>query len=221
MKRFAGVMMIAILAVLSVQAQSTKVLMKTSLGDMTIMLYDDTPLHKDNFENLVKMKFFDGLIFHRVINSFMIQSGNPNTRDHKQGESYADGSEGTTIPAEFRPHHIHKKGALSAARRGGPGNPKKESSGSQFYIVQGKKLTDATLAQMQSGRSKPFTEDETKIYKELGGYPPLDFDYTVYGEVISGLDVIDKIAAVKTVNPANRDDRPIKDVIIISARIIK
>ena len=195
--------------------------MKTSLGDMTIMLYDDTPLHKDNFETLVKEKFFDGLIFHRVINTFMIQSGNPNTRNHKEGEYYGDGSKGTTIPAEIRPNHIHKKGALSAARQGDQVNPNKESSGSQFYIVQGQKMTDQLLAQMQSGRSKPLTQEEVNIYKEFGGYPPLDFEYTVYGEVIEGLEVIDKIAAVKVVNAAKRDNRPVMDVKIISVRIKK
>lgn len=190
------------------------------MGDMVIMLYDDTPLHKDNFETLVNEKFFDGLIFHRVIQNFMIQSGNPNTRNHKEGAPYPDGSKGSTIPAEFRPNHIHKKGALSAARRG-PGNPNKESSGSQFYIVQGNKLDDAALATWQSRRKKPFTQQELDIYKKSGGYPGLDFEYTVFGEVVDGFDVIDKIAAVKTVDPANRDDRPVKDVKIISATILK
>jgi len=219
MKRIATLLIIGLVCGLTANAQSTKVLMKTSMGDMTIMLYDDTPLHKDNFETLVKNKFFDGLIFHRVIENFMIQSGNPNTRNHKSGEKYADASQGSTIPAEFRQNHIHKKGALAAARRGGPANPDKESSGSQFYIVQGQKLDDAMLARMQGGRSKPLTADEIKIYKEFGGYPPLDFEYTVFGEVIEGLDVIDKIAAVKTVS--QRITTPVKDVKIISARIIK
>ncbi|MCK5821148.1 MAG: peptidylprolyl isomerase [Bacteroidales bacterium] len=218
MKRFVSIVLISCLGLLTAQSQSTKVLLKTTLGDMTIVLYDDTPLHKDNFETLVKDKFFDGLIFHRVMENFMIQSGNPNTRNHKKGEAYRDGSQGSTIPAEFRANHIHKKGALAAARRG-QGNPNKESSGSQFYIVHGTKMNDALLSQMQAGRSKPLTKEEIKIYKELGGYPPLDYEYTIFGEVTEGLDVIDKIAAVKTVS--KRVTTPIDDVIIISARIIK
>lgn len=220
MKKFVNLLLLSCLGFLAVQAQSTKVLMKTSMGDMTIMLYDDTPLHKDNFESLVKDKFFDGLIFHRVINEFMIQAGNPNTRNHKPGESYADASEGSTIPAEFRPNHIHKKGALSAARRGA-GNPDKESSGSQFYIVQGEKYNDNMLAQVQSRRAKPFSQEEKEVYKKIGGTPFLDFEYTVFGEVIKGLEVVDKIAAVKVVDPKKRDNRPVEDVKIISARIIK
>jgi len=220
MKRIASILLIGFVIGLAANAQSTELIMKTNMGDMTIMLYDDTPLHKDNFLTLVNDKFFDDLIFHRVIESFMIQSGNPNTRNHKDGESYADGSKGTTVPAEIRPNHIHKKGALSAARRG-PGNPNKESSGSQFYIVQGQKMTDAKLAQMQGGRSKPLTAKEIEIYKEFGGYPPLDFEYTVFGEVIDGLEVIDQIAAVKVVNPQKRDNRPITDVKIISVRVKK
>lgn len=200
--------MIAILAVLSVQAQSTKVLIKTSMGDITVMLYDDTPLHKDNFIELVNQKFYDDILFHRVMAGFMIQVGDPRTK----GEKAVD----YTIPAEIRKNHFHKKGALAAARMGDEVNPERASSGSQFYIVQGKKVKDEEFASYQTKRPSPFTEFEKKAYKEIGGTPHLDFEYTVFGEVTKGLDVLEKISLVKCQRTV-----PIKDVKIISARIIK
>lgn len=199
------------------QAQSTKVLLKTSMGDMTLMLYDDTPLHKDNFISLVNSKFFDGLLFHRVIPGFMIQTGNPLSKNAKEDQTFRDASTPYTLPAEIRPNHIHKKGALAAARKPDNVNPRLESSGSQFYIVQGKKWPVNILEQISSQRQVPLTDAEKKVYHETGGYPMLDFGYTIFGEVVDGLEVIDKIAAVET----GRGDRPKKNIKIISARIIK
>jgi peptidyl-prolyl cis-trans isomerase B (cyclophilin B) len=212
MKRIAIVLLISLLAGIAANGQSTKVLMKTSMGDITLMLYDDTPLHKENFIDLVKTKFFDGISFHRVIPEFMIQAGDPRTKK----ENTEPAKQLQTIPAEFKINHFHKKGALSAARMGDQVNPQKESSGSQFYIVQGKTLSDAELDQFNSRRKSPFTDDERKIYKEIGGTPHLDFNYTVFGEVTKGIEVVDaisKVACTRTV--------PDKDVTIISARIIK
>ncbi|MDT8309302.1 MAG: peptidylprolyl isomerase, partial [Bacteroidales bacterium] len=154
--------------------------------------------------------FYNGLIFHRVIKDFMIQGGDPNSKNAKPNQMYGDGGPGYTIPAEINANKFwHKKGALSAARMGDQVNPKKESSGSQFYIVQGKKVTDAEFANYQAyGYS--FNEEQKKSYKEIGGTPHLDREYTVFGEVVKGLHVIDAIASVPT-NP-KLGDRPLTDV---------
>jgi len=201
------------------QAQSTKVKMKTSMGDITIVLYDDTPLHRDNFISLVKKNFYDGLLFHRIIPGFMIQAGDPNSKNAKPGDQLGTGNPGYTIPAEFKPNHYHKKGALAAARTGGASNPQKASSGSQFYIVVGKPCSVTELNQMeQSGKHPKFTEEQRKIYTTIGGTPHLDYDYTVFGEVTNGLDVVDKIAKVERDQTTNR---PKVDVKIISVTLVK
>jgi len=192
-----------------------KVLIRTTKGNMTVLLYDDTPLHQQNFLKLVNEGFYDSLLFHRVIKQFMVQGGDPNSRGASSSTRLGSGGPGYTIPAEFNPKFIHKKGALAAARTGGPGNPEKKSSGSQYYIVQGKTLTDAELDNMErrvQGVSPGFkyTPEQREIYKILGGTPFLDMDYTVYGEVIEGLNVIDSIAAVKTVP----GDRPVEDIVM-------
>jgi len=190
-----------------IQAQNTKVKMKTSMGDITIVLYDDTPIHRDNFIKLVKEKFYDGIIFHRVIPQFMIQGGDPTTRATNPGPQLG------TIPAEFRPNHWHKKGALAAARTD---NPLKASSGSQFYIVVGKVWTAKELdAFEQQGGHPKFTDEQRKVYTTIGGTPHLDYTYTVYGEVTQGLDIVDKIALV----PCNAT-KPVKDVKILSVTVI-
>ncbi|MCX6224827.1 MAG: peptidylprolyl isomerase [Bacteroidia bacterium] len=190
------------------QAQSTKVKMKTSMGDITIVLYDDTPGHRDNFIKLVNEKFYEGIIFHRVIPNFMIQGGDPTTRASKPGPQLG------TIPAEFRPNRWHKKGALAAARTD---NPQKASSGSQFYIVVGEKFTAAQLDQLeQTGRHPKFTEEQRKVYTTIGGTPHLDYTYTVYGEVTQGLDIVDKIALV----PCTAT-KPVTDVKILSVQVVK
>ena len=184
-------LIICILLGMTTQAQEkeTLVLIKTSLGDITVKLYNDTPLHRDNFIKLINEGWYNNSPFHRVINNFMIQGG------HNQ-----DGSidPGYTIPAEFRSNHIHKKGALAAARQGDQVNPKKASSGCQFYIVQGQVLTPAHIQMYQQRYGLTFTEEQIEAYTTVGGTPHLDGEYTVFGEVVEGLDVIDKIAKVKT-----------------------
>lgn len=180
----------------------------TDYGDMEVKLYDETPKHRDNFVKLVKSGFFDGLLFHRVINGFMIQGGDPDSRDAKPGQLLGNGGPGYTIPAEFRDDLFHKKGALAAAREGDAVNPEKASSGSQFYIVQGKKYTDEELDALGQKMQVQFSDEQRKTYREAGGTPFLDHNYTVFGEVVSGLDVIDKIASVQT----DDNNRPLKDI---------
>jgi len=200
------------------QAQSTKVLLKTSVGDITMVLYDDTPMHRDNILELIKKNFYDGVLFHRVMPNFMIQAGDPNSKNAQPGAMLGSGTPGYTIPTEFRPDHIHKAGALAAARQPDQVNPKKESSGSQFYIVTGKVWTDADLNQMESmGQHPKFTDAQRKTYTTLGGYPPLDYQYTVFGEVTKGMDVVNKISLV----PRNQANRPDTDIKIISFTVVK
>lgn len=175
------------------------ILIETEYGNMTAILYDDTPLHRDNFVKLVKQGWYNGSIFHRVINKFMIQGG---------GQESKVNDPGYTIPAEFVPAHFHKKGALAAARKGDQINPKKASSGSQFYIVQGQVLQGAQIDIFEKQTGKKVSAERRKAYSTIGGTPHLDDDYTVFGEVIKGLEVIDKIAAVQT----GPGDRPVKEV---------
>jgi len=198
------------------------VLMQTTMGDMVIRLSDSTPLHRDNFLKLVKVGFYDSLLFHRVIKYFMIQGGDPNSKRAEAGKPLGDGSPGYTIPAEFRKTLFHKKGALAAARMGDNINPAKESSGSQFYIAQGKVFTDAGLDSVETFRlnGRKIPAGQREVYKTIGGTPHLDQGYTVYGEVVKGLDVVDKIAAVQTSRGQDRD-RPLRDVRIIKAKLIK
>ena len=198
------------------------VLIQTTLGDIVIRLSDSTPLHRDNFLKLVKVGYYDSLLFHRVIQDFMIQGGDPNSKRAAAGVPLGNGGPGYTVPAEFRPTLFHKKGMLSAARSGDNVNPQKASSGSQFYIVQGKIFTDAGLDSVEifrmNGRKIPSAQRE--VYKTIGGTPHLDQAYTVYGEVVKGLDIVDKIASVQTSMGQDRD-RPLQDVRIIKAKLIK
>ena len=198
------------------------VLMQTTMGDMVIRLSDSTPLHRDNFLKLVKVGYYDSLLFHRVIKGFMIQGGDPNSKRAEAGKPLGDGSLGYTIPAEFRKTLFHKKGALAAARMGDNINPAKESSSSQFYIAQGKVFSDAGLDSLETSRlnGRKIPAEQREVYKTIGGTPHLDQGYTVYGEVIKGLDVLDKIAAVQTSRGQDRD-RPLQDVRIIKAKLIK
>lgn len=183
------------------------VLIKTSMGDMKVKLYNETPLHRDNFIKLAKSGFYKDLLFHRVIKNFMIQGGDPNSRGAAPGVQLGSGGPGYTVPAEFRPELFHKKGALSAARMGDQMNPTRASSGSQFYIVQGSVYPKQDLMNFGQQRGIPFTEEQLNTYSTVGGTPHLDLQYTVFGEVVEGLDVIDKIAAVQT-----QRDRPLSDV---------
>lgn len=180
----------------------------TPYGDMIVKLYNGTPLHRDNFIKLVKNHYYDSLLFHRVINGFMIQGGDPDSRNAVPGQMLGNGGPGYDIPAEFRKEYFHKKGALAAAREPDQVNPEKASSGSQFYIVQGRKWTNMELNQMEQRMGHLIPWEQKEVYMNLGGTPHLDGNYTVFGEVIDGMDVIDKIAAVKT----DQNDRPLKDV---------
>lgn len=195
------------------------VLLTTNYGDIILRLSDSTPFHRNNFLKLVKQGYYDSILFHRVINQFMIQAGDPQSRRAEPGVMLGNGGPGYTIPAEFRPSLFHKKGALAAARLGDQENPEKKSSGSQFYIVQGKTFTDAELDIMENTRLKgrKIPADQREVYKTLGGTPHLDQNYTVFGEVISGLDIVDKIAAAETAEY----DQPVQDARIIKAKLIK
>lgn len=195
------------------------VMLRTSYGDIVVRLSDSTPLHRDNFLKLVKTGYFDSVLFHRVIQHFMIQAGDPNSRHAKPGEPLGGGGPGYRIPAEFRISLFHKRGVIAAAR---DNNPEKASSASQFYIVQGKIFTDAGLDSVETFRlnGRKIPTEQREVYKTIGGAPHLDQSYTVFGEVISGMDVVDKIAAVQTSKGPDRD-RPVEDVRIIKAKLIK
>lgn len=188
---------------LNVFAQDTKsetmIVIHTTYGDITAILYNDTPKHRDNFIKLVKEGWYNGSPFHRVINQFMIQGGG--NKDGKTDPGYL-------IDAEILPNHFHKKGALAAARMGDQVNPEKQSSGSQFYIVEGRTVQPLLLDQISTKTGHVFTEEQKQVYSTLGGTPHLDGGYTVFGEVIMGFEVIDAISEVET----RRGDRPIQEV---------
>lgn len=251
------------------QTNETQVLMKTSLGDIKLKLYNETPKHRDNFIKLVKEGTYNGLLFHRVIKEFMIQGGDVTSKDAPMSKQLGAGGLGYTVPAEFvYPKYFHKKGALSAARTGDEVNPERESSASQFYIVTGKIYSDAELSQMEKqkeGRLKQsifarlqkenmakikaayqsgdkaelaiirdtlvgkteleaekrkeeakLTAEQREVYTTLGGVPFLDNEYTVFGEVLEGFDILDVIQNVET----NRQDRPLENVVIESVEIL-
>ncbi|MBB2150189.1 peptidylprolyl isomerase [Pedobacter gandavensis] len=180
--------------------------LKTDLGECIIMLYNETPLHRDNFVKLTKKGVFNGTLFHRVIKGFMIQGGDPDSKNAKPGQMLGEGSVGYNVPAEFRDSLFHKKGVLAAAR---DNNPEKSSSGSQFYLVQGKKFNDEDLDRLETTRLKAkIPTYQREVYKTIGGVPHLDRNYTVYGEVVKGIDLIDMVAAVAT----DKNDRPETDV---------
>ncbi len=186
----------------------TLVEIRTSYGNMLVKLYDETPKHRDNFIKLTNEGFYDSLMFHRVIQGFMIQGGDPGSRNARRGQQLGSGGPGYQIPAEFDSTLIHVKGALSAARKGDQVNPAKESSGSQFYIVQGSLMDESQLKMIERRKGIHYSEEQTKTYMQEGGTPFLDMEYTVFGQVIDGLQVIDKIASVQT----DGMDRPQDDV---------
>lgn len=197
--------------------QDCLVSMETSMGSITIRLYDGTPKHRDNFIKLAESGFYDGLLFHRVIDGFMIQGGDPNSKNAKPGQRLGTGGPGYTIPAEFTEEYAHVKGALSAARQGDQVNPKRNSSGSQFYIVHGQKANADVLNNMEARKGIKYSDDIRATYMNQGGTPFLDQDYTVFGIVEKGLDIIDKIAATGT----DSSDRPKEDIKIVKVRVIK
>ncbi|MDE7024304.1 MAG: peptidylprolyl isomerase [Paramuribaculum sp.] len=249
------------------QPTPAKVLMRTTLGDITIRLYDDTPLHTANFLKLAKEGYYDGTLFHRVIRDFMIQGGDPDSRNAKPGQSLGMGDPSYTIPAEFvYPKYFHKRGAIAAARQGDNVNPEKASSGSQFYIVTGKVYTPGQLDQMQvrlqhqqmqqifdslarenrdtimslrrnrdqaglqqlqdslvkqteaiaAKNPATLTAEQREAYTTVGGTPHLDGSYSVFGEVISGMDVVDSIQKVAT----DGGDRPKEDIKVLEVKVL-
>ncbi|WP_148372009.1 peptidylprolyl isomerase [Bacteroides bouchesdurhonensis] len=247
--------------------KETLVKIETTLGDIKVKLYNETPKHRDNFIKLAKEGAYDGTLFHRVIKEFMIQAGDPESKNAPKGKMLGSGDVGYTIPAEFvYPKYFHKRGALSAARQGDNVNPKKESSGCQFYIVTGKVYNDSALINMERGMNENkvtlifnnlaqkhmkdiykmrkdndekgllelqdkliaqaeeeaakqpefrFTPEQVEAYTTVGGTPHLDGEYTVFGEVVEGMDIVDKIQQVKT----DRSDRPEEDVKIVKVEV--
>lgn len=253
--------------VASAETGDVKVKVSTTMGDFTVVLFQDTPIHRDNFVKLVKQGFYNGTLFHRVINEFMVQAGDPDSKNAPKGKALGMGDPGYTLEAEFvYPKHFHKRGALAAARQGDATNPQRRSSGSQFYIVTGKAYNASQLTQMEKqlqmaqqqdifnrlaterrdtimslrrnrdqaglqalndelialteaeAAKNPahLTDEQRKAYTTVGGTPHLDGQYTVFGEVIAGMDVIDKIQGVAT----DRNDRPAEDVRIIKMEIL-
>lgn len=189
----------------------------TTAGRMVVELYNETPVHRDNFLKLVHEHFYDSTLFHRVIPGFMIQGGDPDSRKAEDRDTpLGQGGPGYTLPAEIVPSLIHRKGALAAARLGDDVNPGKRSSGSQFYIVEGRKWQPTDLAQLQArlNGSRPdslaihYTPDQVETYKSMGGAPHLDGGYTVFGQVVEGMEVLDLIAN----QPCDNRDRPLADV---------
>lgn len=271
MKKRIFIFLIAIMAMTSAKSADSipagpVVDIRTSLGDIKVRLYDDTPKHRDNFLKLVREGFYDGVLFHRVIKDFMIQTGDPSSRTADSTAMLGAGDPGYTIEAEIAyPRHYHKRGALAAARTGDQVNPERRSSGSQFYIVTGEKVAAARMAQMAENavmgkrqqyfrtlverdrekisaleasgdrdglealrqsliaetenavKAEPLPDNIVNDYTTVGGTPHLDGQYTVFGEVISGMDTVEKIENVAT----GRADRPLEDVRIISATIEK
>ena len=194
----------------------------TTAGNIVLRLYDSTPLHRDNFLKLVKAHYYDSVLFHRVIKNFMIQSGDPDSKRAIAGQPLGNGGPGYLIPAEFRPSLFHKKGVLAAARTGDDVNPEKQSSASQFYIVQGRRFTDKELDSVEVVRLKgrKLPGEHREVYKTIGGTPQLDQNYTVFGEVVNGLEVVDSIAGVATSTGPDKD-RPLQDIRIVKARLVK
>ena len=185
-----------------------RVMLTTDYGTIVLKLYNKTPLHRDNFVKLVKEHFFDSLLFHRVIKDFMIQGGDPESKHASKGQLLGEGSLKYTIPAEFDTSLFHKKGALAAAREADENNPEKRSSSTQFYIVDGAPVTDDEMDRMEEKLKINIPENHRQSYRTIGGTPFLDMSYTVFGEVISGLDVVDKIANV----PTDENNRPLENI---------
>jgi len=190
--------------------ERVKVRIETTYGTMIAELYNETPIHRDNFLKLVHERFYDGTLFHRVIPAFMIQGGDPVSKEAKPSQQIGNGGPGYTLPAEFNPELIHKRGALAAARMGDAVNPKKESSGSQFYIVEGQVFDNQKIDMVEQRMGMKLSDEQKKVYTSLGGTPHLDGGYTVFGEVIEGLEVISKISNVER----NKNNLPLEKVVM-------
>lgn len=180
----------------------------TDSGTITLLLYDKTPQHRDNFIKLVRNNFYDSLLFHRVVSNFMIQGGDPESKYAKPGALLGEGSLKYNIPAEFDTTLFHKRGALAAAREADDINPQKASSSTQFYIVDGQTFTNAELNRVEQRFNIKIPESHRTFYRTSGGAPFLDMNYTVFGEVLSGMDVVEKIANA----PKDENNRPLKDI---------
>lgn len=198
------------------EKKETMVLVKTTKGNIKIKLYNETPLHRDNFLKLAKEGFYDNVLFHRVIKDFMIQTGDPESVNAPAEKQLGMGGPGYTIPAEIVAEFYHKKGALAAARMPDHVNPNKESSGSQFYIVHGRKYSETEIKTFETRLGRKFSKDQWDTYSKIGGTPHLDGAYTVFGEVIEGLNIVEDISYVK----CGRADRPLEDVKIINIEIL-
>ncbi|WP_461449315.1 peptidylprolyl isomerase [Mucilaginibacter sp.] len=198
-------LLITVSAAFAKPPKNQYVRIKTTYGEVIIRLYNETPQHRDNFIKLAKKGFYNGTLFHRVIQDFMIQGGDPDSKNAKPGIELGNGDVGYTIPAEFRDSLFHKRGVLAAAR---DDNPKKASSGCQFYIVEGKRFTDSLLNKAEKRSGHKIPEWQRVVYRSVGGAPHLDGNYTVYGEVVAGIDMVDLVAAVKK----DKNDRPLLDV---------
>lgn len=223
-----AVVAILFAAVVPVTAQSHQVMLETTEGNILLTLYDDTPKHRDNFLKLVNEQFYDSLLFHRVIKNFMIQGGDPDSRHAEPGVTLGEGSTDYTVEAEFfdaEGHllHPHKRGALAMAREGDSENPERRSSGCQFYIVWGNTYATQQLYQIgdkveaATDHRVTMTDELLDLYHDVGGVPHLDGQYTVFGEVTEGLDVVDRIQKVQT----DDYDRPIDDIRILHTKVIK
>lgn len=206
------------------EAQTTEVLLETTMGNIRISLYDETPLTCDNFLKITKMGIYDSLLFHRVIKDFMIQSGDTNSKHAKPGQLLGTGDFDYTTEAEFRlPQIFHRRGVVAMAREGDKANPERRSSACQFYIVWGKILNDQQIAKVQekldsaTQGSVKLTPEMIEVYKTVGGTPHLDGQYTVFGEVVEGMDVVEKIQQVQT----DKNDRPLEDIRILKATVTK
>jgi len=218
MKTYAKSLIVSLMMILFFSSHSCKsqdttserlIKIETLHGTMVIKLYDETPGHRDNMIKLIEEDFFDGQLFHRVIKDFMVQGGDPHSVGAEKGQRLGNGGPGYTLPAEFKNNLIHKKGALAAARQGDQVNPQKESSGSQFYLVQGKVYTPAELQIFTQQGKATFTAETSEIYTTVGGTPHLDGSYTVFGEIVEGIEVLDIIAGT----PTDSYNRPMEDVV--------
>jgi peptidyl-prolyl cis-trans isomerase B (cyclophilin B) len=210
MKPILTVVLAFSLSLLAHSQERVKVKISTNYGDIVAELYDETPIHRDNFIKLVKDGFYIGTLFHRVIPGFMIQGGDPVSKEENPQQSIGNGGPGYTLPAEFNKKFFHKKGALAAARMGDAVNPKKESSGSQFYIVEGQVYDEKTLTMFANRMGVTFNKEQQKAYSTIGGTPHLDANYTVFGEVIEGLELISKISNVKR----DKNNLPLEKVVM-------
>ena len=222
MKRLT-ILLVCACALIACQKKERHVVLETTMGTIELKLYDETPLHRDNFLSLAKEGAYDSLLFHRVIRDFMIQGGDPDSKRAEPGAILGEGDKPYTVPAEFRLEKgiFHRRGVLAAAREGDNVNPERRSSAMQFYIVWGRVFDDEGLDKVQerldarTGGRVVLTPEMRETYKTVGGTPHLDGMYTVFGEVVSGLDVVDAIQQVAT----DPYDRPLEDIRILKARV--